>query len=116
MVQLTIDIPEDLAFRLQAVHDRLVEIIELGLREITPAEYGLHNEIIEFLAGGPKAQDIIAFQPSESATDRVNELLDKNREGTLTVAEQAELDQYETLDYLMTLVKARTRLHLARAT
>lgn len=115
MVQLTIEVPEELAFRLQPLQNRLVEIIEVGLREITPAEYGLHSEIIEFLASGPKPQEIVAFQASESATSRVNELLDKNREDTLTAAERAELDQYETLDYLMTLVKARARLYLTRA-
>ena len=80
-----------------------------------PAEYGLYNELIEFLAGGPKPQDTIAFQPSEQATTCVNELLDKNRAGTLTPVGLAELDQYETLDYLMPLVKARARLHLTQA-
>jgi hypothetical protein len=87
----------------------------LGLREITPAEYGLHNEIIKFLASGPTPQEIIAFHPSEDVSGRVNELLDKNREGILTATERAELDQYETLDYLITLVKAQARLHLAQA-
>ena len=111
MVELTIKIPEELAFRLEPVRDRLLEIMELGLREISPAQYGLYNEIIDFLASGPKPQHIIDFQPSENVTVRVTELLNKNRANTLTPAESAELDQYETLDYLMTLVKARARLH-----
>ena len=115
MVQLTIEVPEELAFRLQPLQNRLVEIIELGLREITPAQYTLHSEIIEFLASGPTPQDIVAFQPSEEVTARVTKLLEKNKDGTLTTAEEAELDQYETLDYLMTLVKAKARLHRAQA-
>lgn len=34
MVQLTIEIPEDLAFRLQPVREQLVEIIESPLTSI----------------------------------------------------------------------------------
>ncbi len=113
MVELTIQVPDELAARLQPVRDRLAEILELGLREMVPAQYGLYNEIIEFLASGPSPQDIIAFRPSKEAQARVTELLEKSRAGTLTPAEQAELDQYEELDYLMTLVKARARKHLA---
>jgi len=115
MVQLTIEVPDELAFRLQPNQNRLVEIIELGLREITPAEYTLHSELIEFLASGPTPQNIVSFQPSADVTTRVIELLEKNKDGSLNAAEQVELDQYETLDYLMTLVKARARVHLAHA-
>ena len=113
MVEMTVQIPPKLALRLRPIQDRLVEIIELGLRAITPAQYGLHSEVIEFLASGPTSQAIVAFRPSAGAQARVAELLDKNRTDTLTPAEQAELDQYEHLDYLMTLVKARARQRLA---
>jgi len=111
MVELTIQIPNELASRLQPVQDRLAEVIELGLREMAPAQYGLHNEVIEFLASGPTPRAIIAFRPSAQAQARVAELLDKNRAGALTPTEQAELDQYENLDFLMTPVKARADEH-----
>ncbi len=113
MAELTIEIPDELAARLRPVQDRLAEIIELGLRELAPAQHGLYNEVIEFLASGPTPQQIVTFRPSQEAQERVAELLEKNRAGMLTPAEQAELDQYEELDYLMTLVKARARQHLA---
>ena len=116
MIEMTIHIPDELASRLEPVQDRLAEIIELGLREMEPVQYSLHNEVIEFLAGGPSPRAIVAFRPSEEAQARVVELLNKNRAGTLTPAEQAELDQYENLDYFMTLVKARARQHLAGQT
>lgn len=116
MVELTIQIPNELALRMQPVRDRLAEIIELGLREMALARLGLYTEVIEFLASGPTPQAIVAFRPSAQAQARVTELLDKNRAGTLTSAEQSELDQYESLDYLMTLVKVRARQHLAETT
>lgn len=111
MVEMTIQVPDELASRLQPVQDRLVEIIELGLREIEPARHKLHNEVIEFLASGPSPQAIVHFRPSPQAQARVTELLEKNRAGALTPDEEAELDQYEELDYFMTLVKAQARQH-----
>ena len=115
MTELTIEIPNDLALRLQPLQDRLVEIIELGLQKITYAQYGLHNEVTEFLASSPGPQAIIDFRPSSEAQARVTELLDKNQAGTLSPDEQAELDQYESLDYFITLVKAQARRRLSLA-
>ena len=112
MVELTLQLPDELAMRLKPMQDRLPEIIELGLREIAPSQHALHNEVIEFLASGPSAQSVVAFRPSAEAQTRVAELLDKNRAGLLTADEQSELDQYESLDYLMTLIKARARQHV----
>ena len=111
MMQLTIEVPNELGQRLKPLRDRWVEILELGLRQIAPAGYSLHQEVIEFLARGPSPEEIIAFKPSEEAVERVNELLDRNRAGTLTSEERAELEQYKNLDILISLVKARARLH-----
>jgi hypothetical protein len=116
MVELTVRVPDELALRLQPVQGRLAEIIELGLREMTLTQYGLYSEVVEFLASGPTSQAIVAFRPSAEAQARVAELLDNNQAGALTSAEQEELDQYERLDYLMTLIKARARQRLAAAT
>ncbi len=116
MVELTIQIPDELALRLRPVRNRLTEIIELGLREIGQVQNALSSEVIEFLASGPSPQAIIDFRPSTEAQARVSELLDKNQASGLTPSEQAELDQYESLDYFMTLIKAQARRHLMTAT
>jgi len=75
----------------------------------------LYNEVIEFFAEGPSPRAIIAFHPSVETQHRLVELLDKNQLGMLTPEEQTELDQYESLDYLVTLVKARARQRLTKA-
>ena len=116
MVELTIQIPDELAQRLQPMQNRLAEVIELGLREMAQTQRGVPGEVIEFLASGPSPRAIIDFRPSAEAQARVSELLNKNQTGTLTPAEQAELDQYESLDYIMTLVKAQARRRLTKAT
>jgi hypothetical protein len=50
---------------------------------------------------------------SEAAQARLRLLLDKNREETLGAPEEAELNVYEQLEHLMTLLKAKA-LYLYR--
>jgi hypothetical protein len=68
-----------------------------------------YEEIIEFLAAGSSPEDILQFRPSAKALRRVRSLLEKNRNGTLSSEEEAELAQYEHIEHLMRLVKARAR-------
>ncbi len=115
MTQLTIEIPKNLARRLKPVQNRMVEIIELGLHQIEPSHTNLYSKIIEFLASGPTPEEIIALRPSETVQERIGELLDKNRAGTLAETEEAELDEYQTLNHMMTLVKIRARQNLSKS-
>ena len=119
-MQLTIEIPDELARQLESRRERLAEIIKLGLSglgaiEDVPGHCALADEVSEFLARGPQPEEIVAFRPSESSVERVRELLEKNREGTLTPAEEAEMDYIGTLNNLFSLIKihARQRLHAA---
>ena len=70
-------------------------------------ERTLTEEVAEFLARGPSAQEIANFRISESAQERVRALMDKNEDGTLTADETAELDEIAVLDRLFTLIRAR---------
>jgi hypothetical protein len=49
------------------------------------------NEMLDFLAGGPTPEQIIAFKLSPATQARLEELLDKNREAELANEETAEL-------------------------
>lgn len=67
----------------------------------------LYTEILDFLASQPSHQDILAFKVSPEAQARLRELLDRSRDGLLTEAETQELDDYQQLEHLMILLKAR---------
>lgn len=75
----------------------------------TPRGY---EEIVELFASGPNVERIVAFEPSSSTKQRVSELLKKSKASILTDDEQAELDQFEHVEHLMRLVKARARARL----
>jgi len=114
MVELTLQVrlPDDLAKRVQAAQERLPEILELGLRELTPLESRVFGEVLDFLSRGTTPEQLIAFRPSEIQQARLRALLEKNSAGTLAERDEAELDLYERLEHLMIMLKARARQNL----
>lgn len=111
----SIDLPQELATRLQPVEDQLPRILELGLRElnaVTQPEFAGAADILEFLASLPEPEEIVALRPSKALEDRVRDLLEKNRTVGLAADEQREWEQYEYLEHLVRRAKARAFLKL----
>jgi hypothetical protein len=73
----------------------------------------VYEEMIDFIAAGTSPEGLIAFQPSAEARARALELLDRQKTGTLSADEKAELEHYLQLEHLMRLAKARARQHLS---
>lgn len=67
----------------------------------------LTEEVADFLARGPSADELVNFHISEQAQERVRALMEKNRDSTLMADEAAELDEITVLDQLFTLIRAR---------
>lgn len=68
-----------------------------------------YEEIIDFIAAGTTPQNVIDFRPSEAAQMRVEDLLEREKEGNLSSSEKSELDHYLQIEHLMRLAKARAR-------
>ncbi|MBI3363238.1 MAG: hypothetical protein HY023_19220 [Chloroflexi bacterium] len=117
MIELTLQVklPDELARQIQESRERLPEILELGLRELTPLESRVFGEILDFLSRGATPEQIVAFRSSEAQRARVRELLERNSIKTLSEGEEAELDLYERLEHLMIMLKARARRNLPSA-
>jgi hypothetical protein len=73
-----------------------------------------YEEVAEFLAK-LDPEKLLELKPSAEVQDRVEELIEKKKESGLTPDEQYELDRYLALEYLISLAKARARIHLAAA-
>lgn len=71
------------------------------------------DEIVDFITSAPSPAQILAFKPSAAMQSRVNELLEKKREGSLTEPEAREVEQFLMLEHLMRLAKAKARQRLA---
>ena len=67
----------------------------------------VYDDLLDLLADSAEAERVLAFRLSTVKQARLDALLDKNRDGTLTAEEAAELDAYERFEHLVRLLKAR---------
>lgn len=75
----------------------------------------IQDEVLTFLLSAPTPQQIIAFHASDTAQLRLRELLDANRNGTLSPSEEAELEEASQLNHFVILLKAKARQVLDHA-
>jgi hypothetical protein len=111
-MQVTIDIPENLAMRLQSNKEQLEKIVELGLREFRASSlvgYKSLADVLEFLAGLPTAEEIIALRPAEDLENEISELLEKNRNEGLSESEEQTWASYEFIEHLVRIAKAKAK-------
>jgi len=73
-----------------------------------------YEELIDFIAGGTTPETVLAFRPSESAQQRVAELVERAKDGSLPVEDESELEDYLQLEHIMIMAKARARQHAQR--
>lgn len=121
MAELIIQVPDELAQRLEPYLDRLPELLKSAIETIFPHNSSdllrsvanptdtplAYSEVLDFLLTRPTPQEISAFKVSTEAQERIRRLLDKNKEGNLAKNEAGELDLYEQLEHLMILLKAK---------
>jgi hypothetical protein len=115
MSAITLQLPEELVERLRHHQERLQEILELGLRELNAEGQGRFegaSEVLEFLAGLPAPEEILKLRPSERFLNRVEYLLERNRIGQLDAQETQEWENYEYLEHLVRMAKAKACLKL----
>ncbi|MBI2949219.1 MAG: hypothetical protein HYY23_16380 [Verrucomicrobia bacterium] len=111
-MQVTIEIHDELARQLEPERQHLADIIRRGLRHRSPGGLSIVEEVFDFLSRQPSPGEIIAFNPSEKSVQRLRDLLDKNRERSLTSDEEMELDTLQALNHLFALIKLQARQQL----
>ena len=70
-----------------------------------------YDEIIDFIAAGTTPESVVTFQPSDSVQQRVADLVERSKTGSISVEDQSELEDYLQLEHLMIMAKARARRH-----
>jgi hypothetical protein len=68
-----------------------------------------YDEIIDFIAAGTTPEAVVAFRPSSAAQQRVAWLLEGSKAGSLSIEEQAELEDFLQIEHIMIMAKARAR-------
>jgi hypothetical protein len=107
MVQMTVDVPEELAERLRPLGSWLPTVLELGLIGCQTAAAATATEVIHFLSQDPTPQDVLDYHASERAQTRLQRLLALNAAGLLGEPEQLELDELQRIEHIVILLKAQ---------
>ena len=68
--------------------------------------------MLEFLASLPSPEEIIALRPNQILQNQIETLLEKNRSGSLTTSEEKLWQQYQYLEHLVRMAKAKAYLKL----
>jgi hypothetical protein len=71
-------------------------------------------EIIDFIAAGATPRAVVDFQPSADAQRRVEELIGRQKEGSLPAEGKQELDHFMELEHILRMAKAKARQILAQ--
>jgi hypothetical protein len=77
-----------------------------------PRQTRFFDEILDFLAASPTAEQLVNYQPPVALQQRLSELLNKNRSGGLSDAEQSELDEFLRMNRFMSRLRLKARKHL----
>lgn len=109
-MQVTIDLPENLAVRLRTNKQDITEIFEAGLREFEASSsvgYKSIADVLEFLASLPTPREILDLRPSKELQAEIERLLQKNRTEGLSEAEERTWESYEFIEHLVRKAKAK---------
>ncbi|MGH9766090.1 MAG: hypothetical protein ACREAB_01545 [Blastocatellia bacterium] len=116
MTTITLEVPDEVAAQLQADPARLPALIREAVAEKLALSANsattlspVYQEFIDFLASSPTLEQMVDFKISDAAQQRVEDLLDKDRENELTPEEKAELNRYFQYRHIMILLKAGAR-------
>jgi hypothetical protein len=71
------------------------------------AEFSGLADVLETLASLPSPEEVLALRPSALLQAEIDELLEKNRSGTLSPEDQRAWEQYQYVEHLVRLAKAR---------
>ena len=76
-----------------------------------PGFRGLRG-VLETLATLPAPEEVLALRPAPAVQSRLDELMAKSRDGGLSPAEEREWEQYQFVEHLVRLAKARAAAKL----
>ena len=107
MVQMTLNISDSLAERLQPLGAWLPTVLELTLVGCKTVAAATATEVLEFLAQGPTPEEVLAYHASKRAQSRLQRLLALNATGLLGEEEQQELDELQQIEHIIIMLKAQ---------
>jgi hypothetical protein len=107
MIDVTVQLPDQLAGQIIPARRWLPAVLELGLARFKTPAAATSSEIIDFLLQNPSVDEVFAYHVSDRAQHRLQRLMAMNGAGLLSEAEQEELNELERLEHILVMVKAQ---------
>jgi hypothetical protein len=114
-MQLTLQIPDDLAADLRQHQARLPRILRLGLRELDAedaAGFSGLADVLELLASLPTPEEVVALRPSQALQAHIDTLIQRSREGDLSDEDDQQWQNYQYIEHLVRKAKIRAAQQL----
>ena len=67
----------------------------------------VYDTLVDLLIQGGNRQEILKFRLNSDAQSRLDQLLEKNRNGAISSEEISELETFEQFEHVVRLLKAR---------
>ncbi len=106
MVQLTVQLSEDLAARVQPLGVYLSTVLELALTGFRTQAAATASDLVNFLVRQPPPQSVLDYHVSEDRQGRTRRLLALNEVGLLSGEEDEELTELAKLEHVVVQLKA----------
>jgi len=107
MAQMTLNVSDELAERLQSLGAWLPTVLELTFVGCKTVAAATATEVLEFLAQSPTPEDVLAYHASARAQSRLQRLLALNVAGLLSEDEHQELDELQQIEHIIIMLKAQ---------
>jgi hypothetical protein len=69
----------------------------------------LYDELLDLLTEGADIDRLLAFELPSEKQERLDELLQRNRDGTVTADDRGEIEEFERLEHFGRMLKAHLR-------
>jgi hypothetical protein len=115
MVQVTMQVPEELANKIQPIQVWLPAILEISLVGCKTLAAAAAAEAIQFFSANPTPQQVLDYHVSKRAQTRLRRLLALNAAGVLGKTGQHELDELQQLEHIIIMLKAQVAQQLQKA-
>lgn len=117
-MKVTLEVPERVGREMQSLGADLSAAIRLGLETWHSYPTATHRELaiaVQQLTMATSPEQVLALRPTPKLARRVRRLLEKNRETSLSLAENEEMDAYLRVEHLVRLAKGTAALQLKKA-
>ena len=107
MTTLTVELPDELAKRIQPAKQWLPTILALSVGGFVTPSVQTATEAIQFLMTNPSAQEVLAYKASERAHVRMRKLRSLNENGVISHDELAEFDEAIAIERILRQAKIK---------